>query len=96
MSTLPAFGIVQGRGRCRVLSYSNNRFELLTGRDERLHVHRDRIAFTNRGASLMTEQPEQLPPPLWAWASDLPAGRCSSCQFHIATQGHHPACSEGK
>jgi hypothetical protein len=43
---LPRWGVVQGRGKCRVLAYlGRGYFELLTCRDARLHLHRDRITF---------------------------------------------------
>jgi hypothetical protein len=43
---IPQWGYVKGLGRCRVLCYlGNDRFELLTRRDERYRVHRDRISF---------------------------------------------------
>lgn len=46
---LPRFAIIPGRGKCRVLSYDGNGyFTVLTNRDVRLYVHRDRCKFTNK------------------------------------------------
>ena len=43
---LPKEGVVFGRGRVRVLSYDGNgMFTVLTSRDERVSMHRDRITF---------------------------------------------------
>lgn len=46
---LPLWGVVKGRGKCRVLDYlGNDHFLLLTNRDHRILVHRDLITFSNR------------------------------------------------
>lgn len=46
-SPLPRWGVVAGRGRCRVLAYEGNGyFTLLTNRDVKIYTHRDRITFT--------------------------------------------------
>lgn len=43
---LPRYAVVKGRGRCRVLGYAGRGyFDLLTSRDARLQIHRDRILF---------------------------------------------------
>lgn len=42
----PAYGVVKGFGRCKVLSYEGNGyFMLLTIKDEQLFQHRSRITF---------------------------------------------------
>lgn len=44
---LPTSGYLPGKGRVRVLSYEGNgMFFVLTNRDERVLVHRDRLKFT--------------------------------------------------
>ena len=44
---LPCWAVVAGRGRCRVLAYEGNGyFTVLTNRDRRLYLHRDRLTFT--------------------------------------------------
>lgn len=45
---MPRFGILYGKGKCRVLSIENDFVTLLTNRDERVFIHRNRVVFTNR------------------------------------------------
>jgi len=43
---LPRFAVITGRGRCRVLSYDGKgMFTVLTSRDIRVAIHRDRCTF---------------------------------------------------
>ena len=45
MTNLPTYAYLKGKGKVRVLSYDNDRFTVLTTRDERVFVHRDRLKF---------------------------------------------------
>lgn len=46
---LPLYAIVPGRGKCRVLAYTGNGyFDVLDSRDHTIHIHRDRLTFTNQ------------------------------------------------
>lgn len=46
---LPTHAVLKGRGKVRVLSYDGNgMFTVLTNRDVKVFVHRDRLTFTKQ------------------------------------------------
>jgi hypothetical protein len=49
MNKLPMYAYLKGKGKVRIIAYlEDGYFRVLTSRDEKVFVHRDRLTFTKR------------------------------------------------